>query len=345
MKALVTGGGGFLGGAIVELLLAREISVRSMAREEYPRLAKLGVECLRGDVADREAAAAACRGCDTVFHVAAKVGMWGRYGDFYETNVNGTANLLETAKAAGVSRFVFTSSPSVVFAGGDVDGWDETAPYPVNFDSYYAKTKARAEQLALAANSPRFATVALRPHLVWGPGHDHLISRIAARGKAGKLRRIGGFNKLIDTTYIDDAVNAHWLAAEKLSPGAACAGKAYFISQGDPRPNWDIINMILAAAGTGPVTKTIPYGIAYAAAAAMETAWRLARIKNEPPLTLFVLKQLTTAHWFNISAARRDLGYNPGVTIERGMKRLEEWFKAGPARRAEAAAADSREAR
>ena len=214
MKALVTGGGGFLGGAIVDLLLSKGVSVRNLSRGEYPRLAKAGVECVRGDIPDREAAAEACRDRDTVFHVAAKVDMWGRYEDFYETNVNGTANLLSAAKAAGVSRFIFTSTPIVVHVGGDVEGWNETAPYPDNFDSHYAKTKARAEQLALAANSPKFSTIALRPHLVWGPGRDRLVSTIAARGRAGKLRRIGGFNKLIDTTYIDDAALAHWLAAE-----------------------------------------------------------------------------------------------------------------------------------
>jgi len=327
MKALVTGGGGFLGGAIVKLLLSKGAQVSSFSRGDYPSLAKLGVECLSGDLKDKEAISAACRGCDTVFHVAAKVGMWGRYADFYEANVDGTANLLEAAKAAGGSRFIFTSSPSVVFAGGDVEGWDETAPYPAKFDSYYAETKARAEQLVLAANSPQFSTVALRPHLVWGPGHDHLVSGIVAKGRAGKIRRIGDFNKLIDTTYIDDAAMAHWLAAEKLSPASPCAGRAYFISQGDPRPNWDIINMILAAAGTGPAVNEVPYGPAYAAATAMETLWRLAGIKSEPPLTRFILQQLTTAHWFDISAARRDLGYAPGTTIEQGMKRLQEWFK------------------
>lgn len=332
MKALVTGGGGFLGGAIIELLLSKGVFVRSLSRRDYPRLAKLGAECLRGDIFDPGTAAAACRGCDTVFHTAAKVGMWGRYGDFYGTNVTGTANLLEAAKTAGVSRFIFTSTPSVVHAGGDVEGWDETAPYPARFDSFYAETKALAEQLVLAANSPRFSTISLRPHLVWGPAQDTMIARIVSQGKAGKLRRIGGFNKLIDTTYLDDAVMAHWLAAEKLSPAAACAGKAYFISQGDPRPNWDIVNMILAAAGTGPVTKRVPYAAAYAAAAAMEAAWKLFRLDKEPPLTRFVVQQLTTAHWFNISAARRDLGYEPGITIESGMKNLENWFKAMPAR-------------
>ncbi|MCX5793178.1 MAG: NAD-dependent epimerase/dehydratase family protein [Elusimicrobia bacterium] len=331
MKVLVTGGGGFLGGAIVRLLLAKGAAVRCLGRGEYPELKKLGVECFQGDVADAEAAAAACRGCDVIFHAAAKVGMWGRYADFYRTNVTGTARLLAAAQAAGAARFIFTSTPSVIFPGGDVDGWDETAPYPAKFDSYYAQTKALAEQLVLAANSPRFSTVSLRPHLVWGPGHDHMIATIAARGRAGRLRRIGAFNKLIDTTYIDDAANAHWLAAEKLAPGAACAGKAYFISQGDPRPNWDIINMILEAAGTGPVIKTIPYMIALAAASVMEPAWRLLRAAGEPPLTRFVLQQLTTAHWFNISAARRDLGYAPAVNIEQGMKNLAEWFKELPA--------------
>lgn len=326
MRALVTGGGGFLGGAIIKLLLAKGVTVRNLSRGVYPDLASSGVECFSADLSDRDALDAACRGCDTVFHVAAKVGMWGSYRDFHATNVDGTTNLIDAAKHAGVTRFIFTSTPSVIYAGGDVEGWDESAPYPANFDSHYAQTKALSEQLVLAANSPHFSTVALRPHLIWGPGHDHVISRIVSQGRAGKVRRIGDFNKLIDTTYIDDASMAHWLAAEKLSPGSDCAGKSYFISQGDPRPNWDIINMILAAAGVEPATKTTPHWLAAFVATAMETIWRLGGIKGEPPLTRFVVQQLTTAHWFNISAARRDLGYVPGITIEQGMKRLEEWF-------------------
>jgi len=328
VKALVTGGGGFLGGALVRLLLSKGAEVRVLARGSYPELEALGVECLQGSVADEDAAGRACLGRDTVFHAAAKVGMWGRYEDFYNANVLGTANLLAAAKAAGTARFVFTSTPSVVYprGGRDVNGWDESVPYPAEFDSFYAETKARAERLVLKANSMRFATTALRPHLVWGPGRDHMIATIIARGRAGRLRRIGDFNELIDVTYIDDAANAHWLAAEKLRPGAACAGKAYFISQGDPRPNWDIVNMILAAAGAPPVSRSVPYTAARAAAAVLEAAWRLVRAESEPPLTRFVLQQLTTAHWFDISAARRDLGYAPALTIEQGMERLKEWF-------------------
>lgn len=329
MKALVTGGGGFLGGALVRLLLSKGAQVRNLARGEYPELKALGVECVQGSVSDPAAAAQACRGCDTVFHVAAKVGMWGRYEDFYRDNVGGTETLLAAARAAGVKKLVFTSTPSVVYpgGGGDVDGWDERAPYPAKYDSCYAETKARAEQLVLAANSPQFSTVSLRPHLVWGPGRDHMVATIVARGLAGRLRRIGDFNKLIDVTYIDDAALAHWVAAERLAPGAACAGKAYFLSQGDPRPNWDIVNMILSAAGAPPVTRVVPYGVARAAAGVLEGVWRLGRLKGEPLLTRFVLQQLTTAHWFNISAARRDLGYAPSITIEQGMSRLAAWIR------------------
>jgi nucleoside-diphosphate-sugar epimerase len=256
--------------------------------------------------------------------------MWGRYEDFYRDNVEGTETLLEVAKAAGVKKFVFTSTPSVVYpgGGGDVEGWNESVPYPATSDSHYAATKALAEKAVLAANSPSFSTVALRPHLVWGPGRDHMIATIIARGRAGKLRRIGAFNKLIDTTYIDDAAAAHWLAAERLAPSAACAGKAYFISQGDPRPNWDVVNMILAAAGLPPVSRALPYPAARAAAAVLETLWKISGAKNEPPLTRFVLQQLTTAHWFDISAARRDLGYAPSVSMEEGMRRLAGWLSA-----------------
>ncbi|MEW5906381.1 MAG: NAD-dependent epimerase/dehydratase family protein [Elusimicrobiota bacterium] len=329
MKALVTGGGGFLGGAIVRLLLPKGADVRNISRGAYPELDSLGVKSVRGSVADPAAAAAACEGRDTVFHVAARVGMWGPYEDFYRDNVTGTATLLKAAKAAGVKKFVFTSTPSVVYpaGGSEVEGWDESAPYPERSDSHYAATKALAEKAVLAANDGSFSTVALRPHLVWGPGRDHMVSTIIARGRAGKLRRIGSFNKLIDTTYIDDAAAAHLLAAEKLAPGAACAGKAYFISQGDPRPNWNIVNMILAAAGAPPVTRSVPYTAARAAAAVLETAWRLTGTSTEPPLTRFVVDQLSTAHWFDISAARRELGYAPSVAIEEGMRRLADWLR------------------
>lgn len=298
MRALVTGASGFLGGA-----LARRLRADGWTVVEFSRSAG-------GDVTDAAAVRAAARGCDAVFHVAAKVGLWGRYEDFHRANVEGTRNVVEACREAKVRRLVLTSSPSVVFDGGHVAGWDETAPYPERFDSHYSRTKALAEELALTAEGVE--TVALRPHLVWGPGDRHIAPRIVARAKAGKLRRIGDFDELVDTTYIDDAVEAHVLAVRRGEPG-----KAYFISQGDPRPQWSIINGILAAHGLPPVDKKVPYALAWAAACVMERLWR-----SEPPLTRFLVKQLTTAHWFDISAARRDLGYAPKVSIEEGLRRL-----------------------
>lgn len=327
-RVLVTGAGGYVGGAIAALLVRKGFAVRSYSRGEYESLARIGVEQVRGDLRDEAALKLACRDCDGVFHVAARVGMWGPLKEFEEINVRGTGNVIAACRAARVGRLVFTSSPSVVFNGGDVEGWNEKAPFPINFDCYYSRTKAEAERLVRAANAPGLMTVAIRPHLVWGPGHNHIVSRIVEQGRRGKLARIGGFNKLVDTTYIDDAAAAHLLAFEKLVPGSPVCGKAYFISQGEPWPVWDMTDGILAAAGLPSVKKRVPYGLAMSAASAGELVWRALRRRDEPRLTRFVVKQLCTAHWFDITAARRDLGFTPSVSVGRGLESLKEWFKA-----------------
>jgi nucleoside-diphosphate-sugar epimerase len=324
VKALVTGGGGFLGGAIVRRLAETGAqNVRSLSRGRYPDLLKLGVECVEGDLADTAAVAKACAGCDTVFHVAGKVGLWGRYEDYLRANVEGTRNIIKACRQQGVRRLVFTGSPSVVFDGGDVDGWDESAPYPRKFDSYYSQTKATAEDMVLSANGPDLLTVSLRPHLVWGPGDRHIAPRMIAKARAGQLRRIGSFNKKVDITYIDDAVEAHLLAARRLEESSAVAGHAFFLSQGDPRPIWDIVNAILATAAVPPVTQSVPLRTARIAASAYEGLYRFFGIQDEPRLTRFLVTQLTTAHWFDIGAARRDLGYRPRVSFEEGLLRLK----------------------
>jgi nucleoside-diphosphate-sugar epimerase len=329
MNALVTGGGGFLGGAIVRRLMARGDSVRSLARGHYPELEALGVKQFRGDLADPAAVAAAAAGCDVVFHVAARTSMGGRYEDFHRTNVLGTENVLIACLEQHVPRLVYTSSPSVVFAGQDMEGVDESTPYPEHFDAAYPQTKAQAEQTVLAANSPALATVALRPHLIWGPGDTQLLPRILARARAGRLRRIGRANKLIDTIYIDNAADAHLLAADRLVPGSVVCGRAYFLSQGEPVPMWDMINRMLDAAGLGPVKRTLSVSTAYALGWMMEKVYGVLRLSGEPPLTRFLVQELSTAHWFNISAARRDLGYVPGVSIEEGLRRLREALARG----------------
>ncbi len=326
MKALVTGGGGFLGKAIVRLLLEKGVEVHSFSRREYPQLTALGVEHSCGELADLQAVKDAVAGCDIVYHVAAKAGVWGPYDEFYQANVVGTENVIRACREQGIRRLVFTSSPSVVFDGSDMEGVDESVPYPAHYHSFYPQTKAQAEQRVLAANDAALATVALRPHLIWGPEDNHLVPRILERGKQGALRKIGNKPCLVDTIYIDNAAEAHLSAAEKLAVGSAVAGKAYFLSNGEPLPLWEIVNRILAAGNIPPVTKSISPQLAYAIGAVLEKIYGGLRLKGEPHMTRFVAKELSTAHWFDLSAARNDFGYLPRISIDEGMRRLQDWL-------------------
>jgi nucleoside-diphosphate-sugar epimerase len=323
VKALVTGGGGFLGGAIVRQLVARGAKVRAFSRRDYPALQALGVEQRMGDLADARAVAAAAEGCDIVFHAAAKAGIWGLYEEYHRANVTGTENIIAACRKCGIKRLVHTSSPSVVFDGEDMEGVDESVPYAGHFEANYPKTKALAEQLVRGAAGRELATVCLRPHLIWGPGDNHLLPRLVARAKTGQLRRIGRRRTMIDTVYVDNAAEAHLLAADRLSPGGPISGRAYFISQGEPKETWEMINLLLEAAGAPPVEKSIPRPAALALAWCFETVHRLSRNPGEPRLTRFVVNELCTAHWFDIGAARRELGYAPSVSIAEGLRRLK----------------------
>jgi nucleoside-diphosphate-sugar epimerase len=330
MNVLVTGGGGFLGGAIVRRLRERGDRVRSFSRGHYPELDALGVTQHPGDLADPLAVSRAAAGCDIIFHVAAKAGVGGRYRDYHRANVLGTANVLTACRHHGIARLVYTSSPSVVFDGRDMAGVDESVPYPAHYEAAYPRTKAIAERMVLRANDAALATVSLRPHLIWGPGDHHLVPRLLARARAGRLRRLGTESKRIDSVYIDNAANAHLLAADRLAPGSPIAGKAYFLTQGEPIPLWDLVNRILDAAGLGPVTRSVPAGLAYAAGGLLEMAYAVLRPNGEPPLTRFVARELTTAHWFDIGAARRDLGYEPKVSLDEGLRRLAISLRCAP---------------
>jgi nucleoside-diphosphate-sugar epimerase len=327
-NVLVTGGGGFLGGALVRRLLARGDSVASFSRHAYPELAALGVAQLQGDLTDPAAVDAACRGREVVFHAAARAGVWGPYADYHRTNVAGTANVIAACRRHGVGALVYTSSPSVVFHGGDMEGVDESVPYPAHYHAAYPRTKALAEQQVIRAAREGLAAIILRPHLIWGPGDNHLVPRIITRAK--RLKRIGRRQNRVDTIYIDNAADAHLLAAEHLAADPALSGRVYFISQGAPVPLWDMINGVLAAAGKPPVTRTVPAWAAWLAGALLEGGYRLLGIRQEPPMTRFVARELATAHWFDISAARRDLGYAPRVSTEEGLKRLAAWLRQHP---------------
>lgn len=332
MQALVTGGGGFLGGYLVEALLARGDRVRSFGRGEYPQLSAQGVEVVRGDIRDNSALASACRGIDCVFHAAALPGVGMDREAFRSVNQVGTELLLANCRRQGVRRFVYTSSPSVVFGGRDQCGVDERAPHDFGWmrrsRAYYSESKACAEQAVLAANGKELNTCALRPHLIWGPGDTHLIPRLIARARSGRLRRVGDGTNLVDITYVENAADAHLLAADKLSGEAAsAAGKAYFISQGEPVNCWQWIDEILALVNLRPVRKSISLKSAWRLGAACETVYRVLRLKSEPPMTRFLAAQLATPHWFDISAARRDLGYQPRVSMAEGMQRLGKWLQ------------------
>ena len=328
MKALVTGGGGFLGGVIVRMLRERGDQVVSISRSNYPALTALEVAQVQGDLSDTTAVIRAAEGCDIIFHVAAKAGIWGSYESFYQANLIGTENVLEACRVHGITKLVYTSSPSVVFDGSDVEGGDESLPYPDHYEAFYPQTKALAEQQVLAANGPQLATVSLRPHLIWGPGDNHLVPRIIAKGKSGRLRQIGNQPCLVDTVYVDNAAKAHLQAAERLEPGSPVAGNAYFISNGEPLPLWEMVNRILAAGGVAPAKGSISPQAAYAIGTICEKIWGWFRLAGEPPMTRFVAKELATAHWFNISAASRDFGYQPEITIDEGLQQLQQWLTA-----------------
>jgi nucleoside-diphosphate-sugar epimerase len=331
MHALVTGPGGFLGRYIVEALLARGDRVWGLARGSYPELSAVGVEMVRGDLADARAVAEACRGVDCVFHVASRVGIWGPWHEYYLANVVGTQNVIDACRQQGVGRLVFTSSPSVTFDGRDQDNVDESVPYPTEWLAHYPHSKALAEQAVLAANDGKLATCSLRPHLVWGPRDHHLTARLVARARSGRLRRVGDGVNLVDMIYVENAAEAHLLAADALaSPradGHSPAGRAYFLSQGSPVNCWVWIDEILALVGLPPVRKSLSLRAAKRVGLACEAIWTLARLRSEPPMTRFLASQMATSHWFNITAARRDLGYQPRVSTAEGMRRLGEWLR------------------
>ncbi len=324
MKALVTGGGGFLGGAIVRLLRQRACHIRSFTRTAYPWLDEFDVEQVFGDLADSEAVEKAVASCDVVFHVAAKAGVWGRYADYFATNVSGTQNILAACKKLGVRKLVYTSTPSVVHGGSELNGANESVPYPKHFDAAYPETKAIAEKAVLAANGAELATVALRPHLIWGPGDPHLIPRVLARAKQGMLRRLGSKPVIVDVTFIDNAAEAHLLAADRLDIGSPIAGKAYFITNGEPVDLWVFLNRVLAEAGLPPTTKSMSVWKARLAGRVLEWVYRILRLPGEPAMTRYVANQLATSHWYDIAAAKRDFGYAPRVSVEEGLKLLGE---------------------
>jgi nucleoside-diphosphate-sugar epimerase len=332
MHALVTGGGGFLGRYIVEHLVARGDSVRSFGRGAYPKLEALGVEVVRGDIADTAAVRRACEGVDCIFHAAARPGVGVRRADYQRTNLRGTINIILACRGLHTPRLVYTSSPSVTFAGEDQQGVDETGPQAAEWldrhGAHYSYTKAVAETTVLAPINGRITRAcALRPHLIWGPRDNQLIPRLIDRARRGQLRRVGDGTNLVDICYVENAAAAHLAAADALAdPNSPANGKAYYISQGEPVNCWQWIDEVLTLAGLPPVSKSMSFKTAWRLGAVCEAAYRLLRLRGEPPMTRFLAAQLAKSHWYDISAARRDFGYEPKVSTAEGMRRLAEWL-------------------
>jgi nucleoside-diphosphate-sugar epimerase len=322
MKALVTGGGGFLGRHIVAKLLARGDKVRVLGRRPYPDLEKTGVESVRADLQDASTVVRACLGMDAVFHVAAHAGYWGSWDSYYGPNVVGTENVLNGCRKAGVRKLLYTSTPSVVSAPGNLEHADERVPYPARYECPYPATKAEAERLVLQANGKGgLLTASLRPHLIYGPGDPHLFPRIIDRARRGLLVQVGDGTNKVDVTYVENAADAHLLAADRLCDGSPVGGQAYFISQGTPVALWPWINGILMALGIPVVRRKISRGAARTVGAAMEMAYTVLPLRGEPRMTRFLADQLATSHYFDISKARRDLGYAPRIGTEEGLER------------------------
>lgn len=357
-SVLVTGGTGFLGRRLVERLLAQGRSVAVLARTPAPDLAGRGVRFIRASLDDTTEVRAACAGIETVFHVAARVGVWGDYDDFYRTNVLGTRALLDGCTAHGVKRLIYTSTPSVVYNGRDLAGADESLPLTTACPSPYPLTKAIAEREVLAANAPSLRTIALRPHLIWGVGDPHLIPRVLARARSGRLRIIGTGQNRVDMVHVENAVDAHLLAETALAaslpwrdknpedPDSLCNagpnnstdphaglapravdGRAFFITNGEPVVLWEWINGLLAVLREPVVTRRLSLRAAMALGAACETAWRVLPLRGEPPMTRFVAAELAKDHWFDLTAARRDLGYVPRITMAEGTAELIDALK------------------
>ncbi len=326
MRILVTGGGGFLGSAICTSLQVQGHEVIAYQRRKASHLVALGVYNICGDLANLEQLKRDSRGCDAVIHTAGKAGVWGRYKDYYQVNVAGTENVISACRANGIRNLVYTSSPSVVHGGGDIEGGDESLPYPKRFSSPYPATKALGEQLVLAANDDHLGTVALRPHLIWGPGDPHLLPRLMDKAAGGSLS-LPGREKLIDTIYIENAAQAHLLALEAIQEGGPACGKTYFISNDEPLPQAEIISKMLSAAGMETEIKAVPPWVAKTAGTVLQTAWKVFGLKSEPPVTRWSAEQLSTAHWYDISAAKRDLGYQPEISIQEGLQKLADYCR------------------
>jgi len=317
VKVLVTGASGMLGGAVARALVERGDDVTVLQRRPS------GVPCreVLGDVAEPDVVRRAAADAEAVVHLAAKVHVTGAWPQYLRTNVLGTRAVAQACQAVGTRRLVHVSSPAVAHGGNALMGVGATPADPDQARSHYARSKALAEQAALAADSTGLAVVAVRPHLVWGPGDTQLVSRVVARARSGRLPLIGAGTALIDTTYVSNAVEALVAALD-----ADVHGEALMVSNGEPRPVGEVLARICAAAGVPGPRGRVPLGVARLGGAVCEAVWAVGRLSGDPPMTRFLAEQLATAHWFDLSRTRRALAWTPRVSLDEGFEELTRWY-------------------
>ena len=322
-RVVVTGGGGVVGGAAARALRAQGWDVASLQRGAISdALRGLGVHELRADItADQDALVDAFRGADAVVHAAARVDIVGPWEEYKRINIGGTAAVIRAARAAGVGKLVMVSSPSVAHAGRSLVGAPAGVADADAARGHYARSKAKAEALALAANDDDFAVTVLRPHLVWGPGDAQLTERIITRARAGRLVVIGSGAALIDTTYIDNAGEAI-AAAVRRADADGVRGHSFVVSNGEPRTVVEMLTRIAQAGGAPGPSRAVPYPVAKAGGHVVERWWDRTGREGEPPVTSFLAEQLATAHWFDQRQTRDALQWRPSVSIEEGFARL-----------------------
>ncbi|MGY1634604.1 NAD-dependent epimerase/dehydratase family protein [Geodermatophilus sp. SYSU D01186] len=323
MRVLVTGASGMLGRATATGLLERGDEVTVLQRRPS------GLPCreVLGDVADPAVVGRAVRGQDAVLHLAAKVDVTGPWAEYVAANVDGTRAVVAACRAAGVGRLVHVSSPSVAHAGSALPGVGAEPAAPSQARGRYARSKALAEVAALATDSPSLAVLAIRPHLVWGPGDTQLVARVVARARAGRLPVIGSGAALIDTTYVDNAAAALVAAVDACGP---VHGEALVVSNGEPRPVAEVVGRLCRAAGVPEPHRRVPFAAAYSAGAVVEGVWAVTGRRRIPPITRFLAEQLATAHWFDQRRTRAALGWRPRVGLDEGFTRLRDWYRRVP---------------
>lgn len=324
MNILVTGASGFLGHQIVLDLIKEGHQVFNLSRSTPKELTELGVSTLNADLRDLNSLENIFSKYqfDAVFHAASKVGMWGKWQDFYDINFTGSKNIFDISSKNHVKYFIYTSTPSVVFDFDDIIDGDESLPYAQNSMSLYAKSKILAEKYILNTDS-EMKVCALRPHLIYGKRDQNIIPRLIEARRKNKLKIIGNGNNIVDVIHVENASLAHILAFKELQKEAKNNKKAYFIAQEKPVLLWKFIDQILETKGLSKVTSKINFSLAFKIGFFIEIMLKLLRINNvHPPMTRFVALQLGKSHYFSHDNAWKDFGYKPLFSVEESLKKI-----------------------